>query len=305
MYIWKNRCRCYARIHICSGDDVDTKRWSMIKYWSNSGGELHHHGEKEITEDELPEILRQAFQTVYNRYDSFPSYLVETENGYGISIEWSMDEDYAKTFGLSLKDLTLKMEELLVAYRQNYSLRGCDVYLFEGTEVDGNTVIFTFPADIPLKRIRLAAEAITTLDDAIGQALRLEAESNASAELQYSIPLKLKEEINREYSIDFEGDNMIRFGRYSPAGQNFGFSVCAGANLSELMHNVGKVYLDFDCSEEAYLWLDNSGHGKNGAPYDMKDVYEDMECCREYIEELRVIISDYLDARKKKSNKEE
>ena len=41
---------------------------------------------------------------------------------------------------------------------------------------------------------------------------------------------------------------------------------------------------------ETYLWLDSDGHGKNGAPYDMKDLYEDMEACREIIYELYEIV---------------
>ena len=41
--------------------------------------------------------------------------------------------------------------------------------------------------------------------------------------------------------------------------------------------------------------MDNTGHGKDGAPHDMKDVYEDMKTCHEYIEEMRQIVSDYLD----------
>ena len=112
---------------------------------------------------------------------------------------------------------------------------------------------------------------------------------------KYTLPAKLVQKIKREYSIDYEGNNMIRFGRYSPAGQNFGFSVNAGDDLNDLRGNIAKAYLDFDCSAEAYLWLDSDGHGKDGAPYDMKDVYEDMEVCREYIDELGEIISDYMD----------
>ncbi len=30
-------------------------------------------------------------------------------------------------------------------------------------------------------------------------------------------------------------------------------------------------------SNSRYLWLDGNGHGKNGAPYRMKDVLVDME----------------------------
>ena len=35
-----------------------------------------------------------------------------------------------------------------------------------------------------------------------------------------------------------------------------------------------------------YLWLDETGHGRNGAPYDMIDIYNDMLECESIIEEL-------------------
>lgn len=38
------------------------------------------------------------------------------------------------------------------------------------------------------------------------------------------------------------------------------------------------------------MWLDSDGHGINGAPYDMKDVYEDMEACQNMILELYIRI---------------
>jgi len=37
---------------------------------------------------------------------------------------------------------------------------------------------------------------------------------------------------------------------------------------------------------EAYLWLDSNGHGKNGAPYRMRDVLDDMEEAEKMIETL-------------------
>lgn len=37
---------------------------------------------------------------------------------------------------------------------------------------------------------------------------------------------------------------------------------------------------------EAYLWLDSNGHGKNGAPYRMRDVLDDMEEAEKMIEAL-------------------
>lgn len=116
-----------------------------------------------------------------------------------------------------------------------------------------------------------------------------------SEKTKYSLPAKLVQKIKQEYSIEYEGDNMIRFGRYSPAGQDFGFSVNAGENLNDLRRNIAKAYQDYDCSTEAYLWLDSDGHGKDGAPFEMIDVYLDMQACRDYIDELGALISDYMD----------
>lgn len=42
----------------------------------------------------------------------------------------------------------------------------------------------------------------------------------------------------------------------------------------------------YDISYETSLWLDNTGHGKNGAPYDMMDIYEDMKWWRDNISDL-------------------
>ena len=81
-------------------------------------------------------------------------------------------------------------------------------------------------------------------------------------------------------------DEEYRMSRYSPAGQDFSFVVEAGEDTEAFIQNIKQAYDDYDVSEEAYLWLDDSGHGQRGAPYDMKDVYEDMEACEAMILEL-------------------
>lgn len=94
---------------------------------------------------------------------------------------------------------------------------------------------------------------------------------------------EISEKLNWNVNID---DNMFAFSKYSPSGQDFNFSEY-GENLEELINNINSYCQGFDCSEETFLWLDNFGHGKNGAPYDMKDLYEDMEACLKMVEELR------------------
>lgn len=78
----------------------------------------------------------------------------------------------------------------------------------------------------------------------------------------------------------------ITFSKFSPAGQDFNTTVTADS-LEKVVQELNKTCDDFDCSYETYLWLDNEGHGINGAPYNMKHLYEDMEACLENIEELR------------------
>jgi hypothetical protein len=87
-----------------------------------------------------------------------------------------------------------------------------------------------------------------------------------------------------DWSVIIDG-NEFEFEKWSPAGQDFIMSITAN-NIDELIDELYEKYDNYDPSEEAYLWLDDSGHGKNGAPYDMKDVYEDMEACQEMILEL-------------------
>lgn len=89
---------------------------------------------------------------------------------------------------------------------------------------------------------------------------------------------------NLNWSVDIEG-NDITFKKYSPYGQDFNFNIEAD-NLEDAVEKIQERCDNFDCSEEAYLWLDDTGHGTNGAPYDMKDVYEDMEACLKMMNEL-------------------
>jgi hypothetical protein len=86
-------------------------------------------------------------------------------------------------------------------------------------------------------------------------------------------------------------DKEFAFQKYSPASQDFNMNITADS-VEELSEKLYERYNNFDCSEETYIWLDNSGHGRNGAPYDMKDLYEDMEACQEMIRELAVAIQN-------------
>lgn len=95
--------------------------------------------------------------------------------------------------------------------------------------------------------------------------------------------IEIAEKLDWSVQID---DNEFTFEKYSPAGQDFNMTITAD-NLEEAIEKIQERCDNFDCSEETYVWLDNTGHGTNGAPYDMKDLCEDMESCLEMMEELR------------------
>jgi hypothetical protein len=75
------------------------------------------------------------------------------------------------------------------------------------------------------------------------------------------------------------------FSQFSPAGQDFNCEVDY-KTLDKIWNKVFEYYKSYDPSYEASLWLNESGHGKNGAPYEMGDVYNDMCDCKKMVEEL-------------------
>ena len=107
--------------------------------------------------------------------------------------------------------------------------------------------------------------------------------------------IKVAEENGWSVYIEDEAEDNIcfDFGKYSPAGQDFHVSAeLEDMEIDTLTNNLYERYSDFDVSSETYLWLDNTGHGTNGAPYDMKDLYEDMEACHGMIMELYNIFNN-------------
>ena len=111
--------------------------------------------------------------------------------------------------------------------------------------------------------------------------------------------MKTKIEVNKiiEVAEDldwtvYDNGSGLEFSKSSNAGQDFNFYISLdleldGAEFYEAFFNqVVEFYSNYDPSEEAMLWLDDEGHGVNGAPYEMIDVYKDMEDCKEMVGNL-------------------
>lgn len=58
------------------------------------------------------------------------------------------------------------------------------------------------------------------------------------------------------------------------------------ANINSLIEHLEDYYEDFDVDYETYIWLDQWGHGKNGAPYRLRAVLEDSEAIEKMVEAL-------------------
>ena len=105
---------------------------------------------------------------------------------------------------------------------------------------------------------------------------------------------KLIEKIEEHDFSVHEDENDYYFGKYSSEGQDFGFYIDKQSCLEDYASEILAYYNDYDPSEEASLWLDDTGHGTNGAPYRMIDVYNDMEECKSFIYELYEIILEAI-----------
>lgn len=102
---------------------------------------------------------------------------------------------------------------------------------------------------------------------------------------------EIAEELGFSVDINNDDDNErynITFGKYTDYGQDFSFDIDVASedDIVHIWHEIDKYYENYDVLYEAYLWFDSDGHGQNGAPYEMIDVYNDMKQCEGYIKEL-------------------
>lgn len=87
----------------------------------------------------------------------------------------------------------------------------------------------------------------------------------------------------------------FEFSQFSPAGQDFSFEITMEDEKAEsFIKSLRDYYEGFDVDYETYLWIGSDGHGKNGAPYYMKDILVDMESVEDMIQKLFQALEDAL-----------
>lgn len=94
--------------------------------------------------------------------------------------------------------------------------------------------------------------------------------------------------------VDTNGTEYIEFETHTPAGQDLivTIDVVDDVDMLGVSAKICEYAKNFDECEEAYLWLDDTGHGKNGAPYHMGDVLEDMVNAKHMIYDLSDAMMD-------------
>lgn len=91
----------------------------------------------------------------------------------------------------------------------------------------------------------------------------------------------------------------ITFQMYTDFGQDVNEEFWV-KHLEDIKCEVYERWENYDPSEEAFLWLDDTGHGKNGAPHDMEDVLNDMKEVENALDRLfDALYGNYTEKQKK------
>lgn len=81
---------------------------------------------------------------------------------------------------------------------------------------------------------------------------------------------------NLDWNVTVDG-NDVDFQYYTNYGQDCHMNITLAEDFDEFTDEIYSYYENYDVSEETALWIDESGHGKNGAPYDIEDILNDMK----------------------------
>lgn len=128
---------------------------------------------------------------------------------------------------------------------------------------------------------------------------------NINSEEEKEMKILLKEDLKAKldeisWSV-YENEKDIDFSTHSAFGGKVDITIDKGNNLTDLAHNLYEYWDNYDVSYETSLWIGEDGHGKNGAPYDIKELYENMEGVKNLIEKLYFVINDKAEEEEKKS----
>jgi len=107
-----------------------------LYYWSNSCGELHYHGERDLEPRELPEELAGLYMNFWKDTYRAYCYLAEYKGTYGLTLECLYSNDYSDSFDADY-DALIERAHKAAEEIANVSLP-ITVFFSKDTEVWGN-----------------------------------------------------------------------------------------------------------------------------------------------------------------------
>lgn len=88
----------------------------------------------------------------------------------------------------------------------------------------------------------------------------------------------------------------IGFQKFTEAGQDFWFYAdLRNDDYDAFLDEVYKYYESYDPEEETMNWVDEFGHGINGAPHSLRAVLADMDYAEKMLDELYQAFVDLAD----------
>lgn len=78
-------------------------------------------------------------------------------------------------------------------------------------------------------------------------------------------------------------DDCIEFEKYSPAGEDFSFSI-AGSEETDVVKQVREYAYEFDPDEHTEMWAES--RGKRGVPDSIRTLIDDADAIKEMLFEL-------------------
>ena len=109
--------------------------------------------------------------------------------------------------------------------------------------------------------------------------------------------LKKLEEILNKHEIQFDVSEIDK-NRYEFRWLNGEADMAVyadGNNLEDIAEVLYNEYENFDVDEETALWIGEDGHGKNGAPYHIRDIIQEFERYEQDLDDLWTAIKQEAD----------
>lgn len=106
-----------------------------LKYWCNSCGELHHWGQYDITEEELPEDLRIAYNTLWEEGTGSYCYLVTYLGKNYVALINEYDDNYAETINVKMDQVYQMAKDVVTDIESEQIFKDTQVILAKQPEM--------------------------------------------------------------------------------------------------------------------------------------------------------------------------